>query len=169
MKKLNEYTIIGKIINTKGIKGELKILPLTSSVDRFSDLKTVFVGEDLENYTISKVSYDAKFAYIKFVEFNDINEVLKFKEQFLYVKDSDRIKLDEGTYFISDIIGCEVFNTDNEFLGKIEDVLENPVNDLYVLKNENGQYLIPAVKQFIKKVDVINKTIIIDPIEGLIS
>ncbi|RVU55290.1 ribosome maturation factor RimM [Anaerosphaera multitolerans] len=169
MKKSSEHTIIGKIINTRGIKGELKIFPMTGSIERFSQLKTVFVGESLEACSVEKVIYESKFVYLKLKEFNNINDVLKFKDQYLYVKDSDRIKLEEGTYFISDIIGCSVYNTENVLLGKVVDVIENPVHDLYAMENENGQHLIPAIRQFIKEINIDSKFIIIDPIEGLIN
>ena len=148
MKKINDFTIIGKIINTRGIKGELKVFPMTSVVERYSDLDYVFVGEELEKYEISKVSYTDRFVYIKFKEFNNINEVLKFKEKFLYVEDENRIKLDEDTFFISDLISSKVYNTE---------------------KDDGDEYLIPALKLFVKKVDVENKIIIIDPIEGMLN
>lgn len=170
MKKINDFTIIGKIINTRGIKGELKVFPMTSVVERYSDLDYVFVGEELEKYTISKVSYTDKFVYIKFKEFNNINEVLKFKEKFLYVEDENRIKLDDDTFFISDLISSKVYNMEKEYIGELVDVMENPVNDVYIVKSDDGdEYLIPALKLFVKKVDVENKIIIIDPIEGMLN
>ncbi|WP_036728855.1 ribosome maturation factor RimM [Peptoniphilus mikwangii] len=169
MKKLSECTIIGKIINTRGIKGEVKIFPLTSSVHRFSDLITVFIGKNLEEFEVSNVSYDDRFVYLKFKNIDNINDVLRFKDEFLYIDDADRIELEENTFFINDIIGCKVFDLNDNELGEIKDVIENPVNDLYLLKSETGESLIPAVSQFVKKIDIDNKIIVIDPIEGLIN
>lgn len=169
MKKLSECTIIGKIINTRGIKGEVKIFPLTSSVHRFSDLITVFIGKNLEEFEVSNVSYDDRFVYLKFKNIDNINDVLRFKDEFLYIDDADRIELEKNTFFINDIIGCKVFDLNDNELGEIRDVIENPVNDLYLLKSETGESLIPAVSQFVKKIDIDNKIIVIDPIEGLIN
>ncbi|EFI42230.1 ribosome maturation factor RimM [Peptoniphilus sp. oral taxon 386] len=169
MKKLSECTIIGKIINTRGIKGEVKIFPLTSSVHRFSDLITVFIGKNLEEFEVSNVSYDDRFVYLKFKNIDNINDILRFKDEFLYIDDADRIELEENTFFINDIIGCKVFDLNDNELGEIKDVIENPVNDLYLLKSETGESLIPAVSQFVKKIDIDNKIIVIDPIEGLIN
>lgn len=170
MKKLSDFTVIGRIINTRGIKGEVKIYPLTSDINRFDNLKSIYVGEELEELKISKTSKDNRFIYIKFEEYDNINNVLYLKEKNIYVHDKDRIKLEEGTYFVSDIIGCKVFNLDNIELGSIVDFIDNPANDIYVLRALDGnEYLIPAVSAFIKEINIDDKTIVIDPIEGLIG
>lgn len=170
MKKINDYTIIGKIINTRGIRGDLKVFPMTSVIKRFSDLDYVFLGEQLDKYEIAKVSYDNKFVYLTFKGFEDINKVLKLKEQFIYIEDQNRIKLDKDTFFISDLISCKVYDTENNFIGELIDVMEVPANDVYVIRGkDNNEILIPAVKKFIKSVDVSEKIIVIDPIEGMLN
>lgn len=170
MKKINNFTIIGKIINTRGIKGELKIDPMTSVVERFSDLDYVYVGNELNKYGINKVSYDKRFVYIKFNEFNNINDVIKFKNEFLYIEDENRIELDEDTFFISDLISCKVYDTEKNYIGELVDVIENPANDVYVINNDNNKkYLIPGVKKFVKSINTIEKVIVVDPIEGMLD
>ncbi len=170
MKKLDEFTIIGKIINTKGIKGELKIYPITKSIDRFYDLEYVYLGESLDKLKIKKVHDYNDLVYITFEGYEDINKVLKFKDQYIYVDDEDKLELEEGEYFVDDIIGLEVVDLSGKKLGKIIDVIENPANDLYVLEglNKNLSY-IPAVSEFIKDIDFEKKILTIDPIEGLIN
>ena len=169
MKKLSDYTVIGKIINTRGIKGELKIFPMTSVINRFSKLKNVYVGENLTLYEISSVKYDNRFVYLKFKGYDNINDVIRLKESNIYIKDEDRIPLDENTFFISDLIGCKVYNMEGLYLGELKDVIENPVHDLYVIVNNQKESLIPAISNFVKLVDIENKVIKIDPIEGLIN
>lgn len=168
MKNLNNYTVIGKIINTRGIKGELKVLPLTSKNSRFESLKNVYIGEDLILQKVKKTQLTKEFIYITFEGLENINLVEKFKSSYLYVSDEDRVELEEGEYFISDIIGCEVFNVNDEFIGEVVNLIENPANDVYVVRGKKD-YLIPQVSEFVKSIDIKSKKIIIDPIEGMID
>lgn len=165
------YTIVGKIINTHGIKGEVKIYPMTDDVERFSNLEKIYIGDLRKEVNLKTVRYHKGFPIIGFKEFDDINQVLTFKDQLIYVDDEDRIVLPEDHYFLYDLIDCVVYDTDNNKIGYINDVLQNVSNDIYVIKDEinNKEYLIPAVKQFIKLVDVESKRVVIDPIEGMIE
>lgn len=165
-----DYVQIGKIINTHGICGEVKILPLTDNVKRFEKLYRVYLGKNKEVIHIERLWYKNDFVILKFKEFNNINEVLSFKDNYLYIDEEDVVDLPEDTYFVFDVIGCEVFNLENRRIGLISEVLETGSNDVYVVKDDNGrEYLIPAVKEFIKKIDVENKIILIEPIEGMID
>lgn len=166
-----EFTIIGKITNTHGIKGEVRVYPLTDNIERFSDLDKVYIGEAKRQASVKTVKYHKGLAILGFEEFDNINQVLDFKDQYLYIDDEDRIVLPEDRYFIFDLIGCEVFDMGNKSIGHIVDVILNMGNDVYVIKNHKGdkEYLIPAVKEFIKTIDIDKKKIVIDPIEGMIE
>lgn len=164
-KTIDGFTCIGKIINTRGLKGELKILPLTSNEKRFSLLSTVYVGDNLEEYHIKNVRYD-KFIYLTFVDNEDINKVIGLKNQNIYIHDEDRYELREDEYFISDLIGKEVYDLNKNFVGRLKDIYEYPANDIFIVENKNGDIIqIPAVKEFVKS---INDVIIVDLIEGMI-
>lgn len=166
-----EYTIVGKIINTHGIKGEVKIYPLTNDVNRFDILKKAYIGEDKIPVSIHGVKYFKGMPILKFKEFNDINEILKFKDSYLFVDDENKIVLPEDHFFISDLVNCNVLDTAGNLIGILSDVLQGYSNDVYVVKDErnNKEYLIPVVKEFIKNININDKTIIIDPIEGMIE
>lgn len=166
--KNDDFTIIGKIINTRGIKGELKIEPITSDPSRFSKLEHLYVGEKLEEKRVKNVKYDKGFVFLQFLGEEDINLVEKYKNSYLYIEDSNRIELGEDEYFISDLIGCSVYDMNEKLIGELIDVLENPANDVYIIENEYGESMVPAVKQFVKSVDIEDKKIVIDPIEGMI-
>lgn len=161
-----EFTIIGKITNTHGIKGEVRVYPLTDNIERFSDLDKVYIGEAKRQASVKTVKYHKGLAILGFEEFDNINQVLDFKDQYLYIDDEDRIVLPEDRYFIFDLIGCEVFDMGNKSIGHIVDVILNMGNDVYVIKNHKGdkEYLIPAVKEFIKTIDIDKKKIVIDQI-----
>lgn len=166
-----EYTIVGKIINTHGIKGEMKIYPLTDDIERFSDFKKVYIGDSKIEVNLKSVRYHKDFPIVRFNGIDDINQILHYIDQYIYIDDKDRIILPKDSYFIYDLIGCEVFDIDKKKIGYIDDVLQNLSNDVYVVKDKskNKEYLIPAVNEFIKDVDIDNKRILIDPIEGMIE
>ena len=166
-----EYIKVGRIINTHGIRGELKVFPLTDNLDRFDDLKIVYIGNNKEKVEIEQVKYHKGLAIIKLKEFDNINQVLKFKDDFLYIDVEDKVELPEDHYFIFDIVDCNVYDTKGRKIGVVTDVLQYTSNDVYVVKDKekNKEYLIPAVKEFVVDIDVENKKIIIDPIEGMIE
>ncbi|WP_223376011.1 ribosome maturation factor RimM [Schnuerera sp. xch1] len=166
-----DYIKIGRIINTHGIKGELKVYPLTDDITRFDDLEIIYLGYDKAKFEIERVKYFKELVILKFKEFNNINEVLKFKDEFIYIDVKDKVKLPEDHYFIFDIIGCTVFDTEGKKIGIVNDVIQSTSNDVYTVKNmETGkEYLIPAVKEFVVDVDINNEKITIDPIEGMIE
>ncbi len=166
MKNIKDsITCIGKIINTHGIKGELKVEPYTFDKKRFSKLKSVFIGNDLREFFIKKVRVN-DFVYITFEGFEDINLVLNLKGSEIYIKDEDRLALKEDQYYVSDIIGKKVYDTENNYIGVLKDVLEYPANDIFIIESDDKRiYQIPAIKEFIKKID---STITIKLIEGMI-
>jgi len=166
-----DYTIVGKIINSHGIKGEVKVYPLTDDLHRFSDLKTVYIGDKKLKVEIEAVRYHKGLGILKFKEFDNINQILSFKDNYIYIKDEDRIKLPDDHYFISDLLNCKVYDTASNLIGNLVNVLQGASNDVYVVKDISKQkeYLIPAVKEFIVDINIEDKKIIIDPIEGMIE
>lgn len=165
-----DYTAIGKIINTHGINGEVKIYPYTDDVERFSILKQAYIGDTKIKVNLSSVKYHKGLPLVKFKEYNNINDVLKFKEQIIYVDDENRVVLPKNHFFIYDLIDCQVYDMDNNYIGKLVEVMQGASNDIYVVKDDNHkEYLIPAVKEFIEEVNIDKKTVIINPIEGMIE
>lgn len=168
---MEDYTIVGKITNTHGIKGELKVFPLTDDMERFDYLKRAFIGENKIEVNLEKVRYHKNLAIIKFKEYNDINDVLKFKDNYIYVDDEEKVILPKDHFFIYDLIGSQVFDMESKLIGTLINVLKGPSNDVYVVKNmeKDKEYLIPAVKEFIIEVNILDKKIKINPIEGMIE
>lgn len=165
-KTIDDFTCIGKIINTHGLKGELKIEPLTSNIKRFSDLERVFVGKDLEIYDVKKVRYAKGFVYLTFLDNEDIDSALKLKTKDIYIPNDERIDLPEDEFFISDLIGKDVYDLEKKYVGVVKDIYEYPANDVLVIENQSGREIqIPFVKEFIKS---INEVVTVDLIEGMI-
>lgn len=162
-----DFIKVGKIVNTHGIKGELKVLPLTDDMTRFEELEYVYVEN--QKIEIEDVWYKKNFVMLKFKGFDNINDVLCFKDKYVYIDKENAIELPEDTYFIFQIIGLNVYLMSGELLGKITDVIQTGSNDVYVVKDDNKEYLIPAIKEVIKEINLDDKKVIIDPLEGMIE
>lgn len=161
---------IGQIVNTYGIKGFVKVVPYTDDVTRFEQLKTVYIDtkQNLEEHTIEEVKYSKNVVLLKFKGIDDINQVEKYRNCYLKIDRKDAVKLPENTYFITDLIGLEVYSDEQVLLGKIEDIFSTGSNDVYVVKNELGkQLLLPAIKEVVKNIDIENSKIIVHLISGL--
>lgn len=166
-----DYIQIGKIITTHGIKGQVKVHPLTDDINRFSRLKIAYLGNSKFKVKVEEVKYHKNIVILKFEEFDDINEILPYKDDFIYIDEKDKIDLPKNCFFIFDIIDCLVFNLEGEKIGVVTQVIQSASNDIYVVKDniKNKEYMIPAVKKFIVDVDIDNKKIVVDPIEGMIE
>lgn len=163
------YTIVGVITNSHGIKGGVKVYPYTFDNNRFKEYGEVYLGDEKEKVHIKNVSFQKNLVLLTFEEYDDINQILKFKDCDIFIKDEDRKELDNDNYYLGDILGSEVYDQNEEFLGNIVEILQGASNDVYVVKNKNIIGNIPAVKEFIKEVDTTNKIIRINKIEGLFN
>ncbi len=107
---------------------------------------------------MENVKYHKNLVIVKFKEFNDINEIISFKDEYVYIEGKDKVVLPEDHYFLYDIVNCEVFDTQNNYIGIVKEVLQSASNDIYIVKDKKGkEYLIPAVKEFFIDIDVENK------------
>ncbi|TFF64875.1 16S rRNA processing protein RimM [Helcococcus ovis] len=156
---------VGKIINTHGIKGELKISK--TGVESFDRDIPYYIGNDNIEYSIEKVRKHKDNVMITLKGFNNINKVLKFKDKDIFINEGDMIGLDDDEYYINELIDMEVYNQDNHKIGVIKDVLKYDVNDIYIVKSKDHEIMIPAVKEFILSVDLDNRKIVVKLIEGM--
>ena len=166
-----EYFEIGQIVNTFGIKGFVKVNPFTDDLDRFEELKSVFIvkNKELIDFEIEEVKYQKHVVLIKFKGINDINMAEKYKGCYIKISRKDARKLPKDTYFIADLIGLNVYDEDGNLLGKLEDIYNNKSHDIYVVKNDLGkQILLPSTKEVIKQINIDENKIIVKLIDGLI-
>lgn len=163
---------IGQIVNTFGIRGEVKVVPFTNDIKRFDDLKKVYVKSNKQSkqYKVENVRYHKNMVLLK-LEGIDNPEIAKMiKNSYLEIDREDAIPLEEGAYFIADLIGLEVYTDDGKLLGKVDDIYNTGSNDIYVVKDELGkQILLPGIKEVIKDVQIENSKIIVHLIPGLIN
>ncbi|KZL94463.1 ribosome maturation factor RimM [Clostridium magnum] len=159
---MKQFITVGQIINTHGIKGELKVYPLTDDMKRFRKLKKVYIDGVQKEVVWCKLQ--TKTVVLKIDGIDSIEDANKYREKYLEVSREDAVKLPEGAYFVTDIIGCNVIDENGAQLGKIYDVIHTPSNDVYWIK-EGKELLIPVLKSIVVSVDVENKQIVIKPVE----
>ncbi len=170
-----EFFEIGKIVNTQGIKGDVRILPTTDEPERFSKLKTVLLdnGKFKKEYNIERVWFHKNFVIIKFKEIEDMTAAERLKGLSVKIERKDALPLKEDEYYISDLYDMEVYTEEEEYLGTIKDILFTSSNDVYVVENpdaeKNKSILLPAIKECIKKVSVAENKMIVHIMEGLID
>lgn len=166
-----DYITIGKITNTHGLKGEVKIYPLTDDAKRFDLLENAYLGDEKIQVQVEGVKYQKNLVILKFKEYDHINQIKDFKDYYIYVDQAGRVDLPEDHFFIYEILNSEVFDLDMNLIGILIDIIQGSGNDVYVIKDDKKekQYLIPAVKEFVKKIDIEEKKIYIDPIEGMLE
>lgn len=168
---MQEYFEVGQIVNTNGLKGLLKINPFTDDITRFERLKTIFIEhkKELFEFEIESVRYQKKQVLLKLKGIDTIEEAEKYREDYLKINRNKEEKLPEDTYYIVDLIGLDIYTEDGELLGKLDDVFSTGSNDVYVVKNGEGkQILLPAISDVIKNIDLEQKKIVVNLIEGLL-
>lgn len=154
-----ELMEIGKVVNTFGIKGELKILPY---VKYFEDLNRINIKNN--TYEIERMRKQKNLFIVKLKGFDDINQIEDLKDCNVFIEEQDKPELQQGEYYIKDLIGFEVYTDEGKLLGKLDDVFNTGANDIYQV----GEILLPAIKDVVKQVDTKNKKIIVHILKGLI-
>lgn len=187
---------IGKIVNAVGLKGEVKVYSYAGENDRFEKLDRIIAGSsqsgsgqsgggqeggakraackkpqsDME-FEIEKVRYQKNMVILKLRGVDDRNQAEALKDMDVFITEDDLEELPDDTFYVRDLIGCQVVDVnDGKKLGVVSDLIQNSAQDIYQIDlAEGGQALIPAVEQFIKNVDIENKTITVSLIPGLID
>lgn len=164
MKKLLES---GKIVNTHGIKGEVKAVPWCDYPEFLCEFDVLYIGKDKTAYIVENARVHKNTVLLKLKDIDTPEAANQLRNMVIYI-DRDEVCLDEDEYFIQDIIGLTVKDADSEKLyGKITDVLQTGANDVYEIKQDGKTYLIPAIEDVIIKTDIENSVMLIRPLEGL--
>ena len=164
-----EFLEVGKIINTHGLRGDVKVVSWTDYPEDFEEIPCVYVktrkGE--EKLTVSNVKYQKNNLIVKFKEIADINEAERYKGLVIRADREDLGELEEGVYYIADLIGLEVYD-ENGKVGIIADVFNTGANDIYDIKREGKKnLLLPVIDEAVKEIDMENKRVLVHIMEGL--
>ena len=176
---MEKYLELGQIVNTFGIRGQVKVKPFTDDIKKFDTFKEIFVEKknQLQLFQIEKVNYSKGMVILKLKGIETPEQAETLRNCYIKMDRKNAKKLPEGTYYIADLIGLDVYSDEEELLGKVDyiyntgssDRLSFRNDDIYVVKNDEGkEILLPAIKDVLKQVDLENKKIIVHIIEGLI-
>ena len=163
---------IGVIVTTHALRGELKVFPTTDDVRRFDDLKKCFIKlrDGVHMLEPESVRYFKQFVIIKFKGYDNINDVMTFVKKDLLIDREDAVELEEGEYFICDLVGNTVVSDTGERLGVLEDVITSAANNVYIVRRDDGkELLIPVIPDCIVGHDTDNKVTTVHLLEGLLD
>jgi 16S rRNA processing protein RimM len=162
---------IGKISRVRGVRGEMVVVPLTDDTQRFLKLEKVTVtgDENSQQFFVERVREFKGKVLLKLKLVDSPEQAKKLVGAFLEIESDQLVRLPEGSYFIFDIIGLEVLTTKGERIGTVKDVISLPANDLYLVEGDEKLHHIPATKEVVQEIDLKEKKMIIEPIEGLLD
>lgn len=167
-----EFITVGQIGRPRGTEGEMYVTPLTDFPERFENMSEIFVssGDSWTNMKVLESKMISGRPVIKLENVNSPEDAARFTNRYLAVYKEQRIVPSKDSYYIFDLVGCNVFDEQtNDKIGQIIDVDEYPANDAYVIETNTGERMtVAAVKRFVKSVDIENKKVVIDT-AGLIK
>lgn len=167
---MQDFFEIGQIVNTFGIKGMVKIYPYTEDVRRFEKLKKVYLvnQNSKKEYEIEEVKYHKNMVLAKFKGIDTVEQAENLRNSSIHIERKDATPLEEGCYYIADLIGLPVYTDEGEKLGIIEDIFNTGSNDVYVVKDANKkQILLPGIDEVIKEINIEEGKIIVHMLNGL--
>lgn len=165
-----EYLSIGQIVNVHGLRGEIKIYPLTDDMSRFKKLKEVYIEENNKpvKYEVEGVKLLSNTVAVKLKGIDSEEAANKLRNYYVKVDRKSAVRLPKDSFFICDLIDSEVYDEKGHLLGKIGDVLQTGSNDVYVVKTSGKDILIPALKEIVREIDLNSRKIVVELPEGLI-
>lgn len=158
---MSELLKVGKIVNTHGLRGEVKVMALTDDPRRFDELEYVLIdGKEVE---VVGCKYQKDRIIVKLKGVDKVEEAEKLKNKFMEVPREFAVELEEDCYFLADLKECIVFDTDGKEIGEVYDVIQTKNNDVYWIRKPK-EVLIPALKDIVTEINIDDRKIIIRPI-----
>ncbi len=165
MKK--EFLEIGKFVGTHGVRGMVRIQPWSDDGEFLTKFKNFYLDNGKTKIKINKITPHGNVVIASIDDIDSIEDAEKLRNQVLYIKRADA-KLPDGRYFVSEIIGAQVFDADtNVLLGTLTDVSPTGANDVWHIKSGEKEYLVPAISDVIVDVNIDNDIITIRPLKGI--
>ena len=150
-----------------GLKGEVRVDPWCDSPDFLCEFDVLYFDKGDKEVIIENARPHKNIVIMKIEGVDDADEAAKLRGRILYM-DREDVELGEGTYFVQDLIGMEVVDAENgEVYGRITDVKNTGASDIYTVKSDSGEFMIPAVPEFIERTDIEGGRLYIHMIEGL--
>ncbi len=168
---MEEFLRVGVITSVHGVKGEVKVFPTTDDPDRFYDLETVFLdnGKEKKEFKVKGVKFFKGMAILKFEGLDDRDSAMLLKGRDILVDRENAVELEEGEYFICDLIGFDVVTDEGAKLGVLKDIMQTGANDVYIVSTpENNEILLPAIDECLLDINTEKEQITVHVMKGLI-
>lgn len=169
---MEKYLRVGVIASAHGVHGEVKVYPTTDDIKRFDDLKEVLLdnGKEMIPLNVTGVKYFKNMAILRFAQFDNVDQVIPYKGKDLLVTRENAVPLEEGEYFIADILGSTVITDKGEEFGALADVIQTGANDVFVVKtSEEKEVLLPVIDECVLDIDLENKIVKVHIMKGLLD
>ena len=165
-----EYLVIGQISKPHGVRGEVRVMPHTDDPQRFTWLESVFVGDtNGEPMAVEHARLHKTMVLLKLAGVNGRDDAELLRGKLLYVSELDAIPLDEDEYFLFELEGMEVVTEDGRILGILIEVLETKANNVFIVRGDNGEVLLPDTEEVIQEIDFENGRIHVNLLPGLLA
>ena len=161
------YLVIGRVAAPRGVRGELRVDIETDSPERFYGLRQIFLGEQLVPFEVRRARLHEDQAFLQLKGIDDRNAADQWRGAMIYVPLADAIPLEENEYFYYQIEGLQVVTVEGEVLGKVTEIIVTGANDVYVVRGEQGEILLPAIEQVIVEVNLEEGIMRVNLLEGL--
>lgn len=169
-----KYLLLGEVLRPHGIRGELRVRILTDYPERINDLGYVYIGKSADtttatSYEVEHMRMHQAYGLLKLKTINDRDEAERFRQLFVMINLDNAVPLDEGEFYLYQLIGLNVQTEDGAHLGEVSDILETGANDVYVINSpQHGEILLPDIPDVILKMDVEASLITVRIPEGLL-
>lgn len=162
------FLVIGQVVKPHGVRGEMRVTPFTDMPQRFEWLETVYLGEsDPQPVAVESVRFHQGLILLKLTGYDDRDKVEALRDVLLQVPESEGIPLQEGEYYLYQVIGLQVYSDTGEHLGELVDVIETRANNVFVVDTPDGDLLLPDTDEVVQEIDFENNRMTIHLLPGL--
>ena len=168
---MTTFTQIGEIINTHGVRGEMRVYPLTPYPEDYLDIRSIYFQENEEfvEIAIEKIRFAKNVWLLKITGFDDMNAAEAEKGRAIFLPDEDLIPLEEDEYFVHQLVGAEVYSSESQHLGKVVEYFETGANGVCEVVGEQGTFLFPTTKEVLLEIIPEDSKLIIQLLPGMID
>ncbi|MDX2137231.1 MAG: ribosome maturation factor RimM [Chloroflexota bacterium] len=169
-----KYLLLGEILRPHGVRGEVRMRVLTDYPERIAERDQVLLSEDedgtrIQTYQPEALRMHQEYALLKLKGIDDRDAAERLRELYVLIELEDAVPLDEGEFYLYQIIGIEVVTEDGETLGTVRDVMETGANDVYIIDSERyGEVLLPAIPSVVLKTDIAAGVMTVRLMDGLL-
>ena len=162
-----DFLAVGRVLRPHGVRGELLLAVLTAFPEHLQEVETVYLGEQAEPHPLRRVRFHRGQALIRLADCLDRTAAEVFRGQLVQIRIERAVQPPPGSYYHHQIIGLQAVTDEGETLGEVAQILETGANDVYVVRGERGEILLPALKNVILEVDLDARRMVVHLLDGL--